>query len=261
MVAIPYIAGLSEAIRREGEKVGLKTVFAANDTLKKRLTHVKPKGENKYKNLVLKIPCNCGANYVGETGRQLKVRVNEHRRNWEKMKRDKDEKKEIENISSLLAIHAVEKDHQIKWEEVKILASEVNMKKRKIHEAAAIYLEEEVISQPSFEIPRIWQPMIREEKNEIVRERKPRKKIASKERKEQVNMTQSRKRRRRGGRARSGREKDYKDTKVTKINSTETAAIQARIQPQTWTETSVPTHRTVGLIMRVVHSRNVTICF
>ena len=98
------------------------------------------------------------------------------------MKRDKDEKKEIENISSLLAIHAVEKDHQIKWEEVKILTSEVYMKKRKIHGAAAIYLEVEVISQPSFEIPRIWQP--------IIRERKPRKKIVSKESKEQVNMTQ-----------------------------------------------------------------------
>jgi hypothetical protein len=27
VVAIPYIAGLYEAIRREGEKVGLKTLF------------------------------------------------------------------------------------------------------------------------------------------------------------------------------------------------------------------------------------------
>jgi hypothetical protein len=30
VVAIPCIAGLSEAIRREGEKVGLKTVFTMN---------------------------------------------------------------------------------------------------------------------------------------------------------------------------------------------------------------------------------------
>ena len=197
VVTIPYIAGLSEAIRREGEKVGLKTVFAAKDTLKKRLTHLKPKGEGKDKNLVYKIPCHCGANYVGETGRQLQVRVNEHRRNWEKMKRDKEEEKDTENISSLLAIHAVEKEHQIKWEEVKILASEVNMKKRKIHEAAAIYLEEEVISQPSFEIPRIWRPVIREERKEIVRERKPRRSfVGSKE--PLVNTQHNRKRRREG---------------------------------------------------------------
>jgi hypothetical protein len=68
VVAIPYIAGLSEAIRREGEKVGLKTVFTANDTLKKRLTHLKPKGSEKDKDLVYTIPCECGAKYVGETG-------------------------------------------------------------------------------------------------------------------------------------------------------------------------------------------------
>jgi hypothetical protein len=54
---IPYIAGLSEAIRREVDKVGIKTVFAANDTLKKRLTHVKPKGDKQEKDLVYRIPC------------------------------------------------------------------------------------------------------------------------------------------------------------------------------------------------------------
>jgi hypothetical protein len=52
VVTITYIAGLSEAIRREGEKVGIKTVFAANDTLKKRLTHIKPKGDKKEKDLL-----------------------------------------------------------------------------------------------------------------------------------------------------------------------------------------------------------------
>jgi hypothetical protein len=45
VVTIPYIAGLSEAIRSEGDNEGIKTVFAANDTLKRRLTHVKPKGD------------------------------------------------------------------------------------------------------------------------------------------------------------------------------------------------------------------------
>jgi hypothetical protein len=35
-VVIPYVAGVSEAIRRAGDEVGVKTVFSANDTLKKR---------------------------------------------------------------------------------------------------------------------------------------------------------------------------------------------------------------------------------
>jgi hypothetical protein len=71
VVTIPYIAGLSEAIRREGEKVGIKTVFAANGTSKKRLTHVKPKGDKQEKDLVYRILCECGAKYVGETGRPM----------------------------------------------------------------------------------------------------------------------------------------------------------------------------------------------
>jgi hypothetical protein len=74
---------LSEAIRREGEKVGIRTVFTASDTLKKRMTHVKPKGKIKDKEVVYRIPYECGTKYVGETGRPLQGRVNEHKRNWE----------------------------------------------------------------------------------------------------------------------------------------------------------------------------------
>jgi hypothetical protein len=146
VVTIPYIAGLSEAIRREGDKVGIKTVFAANDTLKKRLTHVKPKGDKQEKDLVHRIPCECGAKYVGETGWPLEVRVNEHKSNWQKMKREKEEGLEADTISSLLACHAVDQDHNVLWDDVNILAKEPNTKGRKIHEAAAMYLEEEVIS-------------------------------------------------------------------------------------------------------------------
>jgi hypothetical protein len=146
VVAVPYIAGLSEAIRREGEKVSSKVVLTANDTLKRRLTHLKPKGSEKDKDLVYKVPCECGAKYVGETGRSLQMRVNEHRRNWDKMKREMEEGMDLDSIPSLLAAHTVENDHQVQWEEVKILAKESNVKKRKIHEAAAMYLEDEIIS-------------------------------------------------------------------------------------------------------------------
>jgi hypothetical protein len=47
VVVIPYVAGLSEAIRRAGDEVGVRTVFSANDTLKKGLTHVKPKSDTR----------------------------------------------------------------------------------------------------------------------------------------------------------------------------------------------------------------------
>jgi hypothetical protein len=58
-----YVAGLSEAIQMVGNTVGIKTVFSSGDTLKKRLTHVKPKGKGKEKDLIYKIPCEFGAKY------------------------------------------------------------------------------------------------------------------------------------------------------------------------------------------------------
>jgi hypothetical protein len=67
------------------------------------------------------------------------------------MKREMEVSKEADTILSLLACYAIEKDHQVLWDDVKILAKELIIKRRKVHEAATMYLEEEVISQPSCE--------------------------------------------------------------------------------------------------------------
>jgi hypothetical protein len=78
--------------------------------------------------------------------------------------------------SSLLASasHAVEHNHQVNWKEVTILAKERNPRKRKMYEAAVMQLKDNVISQPSIDIPPLWHYILREEKREIIRERKPR---------------------------------------------------------------------------------------
>jgi hypothetical protein len=145
LVVIPYVAGLSEAIRRVGDTVEIKTVFSSGDTFKKRLTHVIPKGKGKEKDLVHKIPCECGAKYIGETGRTLDIRVSEHRRNWLKVGWDEQQEGDEAATSSLLAPHTVEHNHQVNWEEVTILDKEGNNRKRKIHEAAAMHIEDNVI--------------------------------------------------------------------------------------------------------------------
>jgi hypothetical protein len=83
---------------------------------------------------------NTGNHIKFSAGRPLEVRVNEHKRNWQKMKREKEEGLEAATFSSLLACHAVEQDHKVLWDDVNILAKEPNTKRRKIHEAAAMYL-------------------------------------------------------------------------------------------------------------------------
>jgi Uri superfamily endonuclease len=61
--------------------------------------------------------------YIGETGRSLETRVNEHKK---RLKLSELQEKYIndENISSLLAAHVAENKHNVKWEEVKILGKE-----------------------------------------------------------------------------------------------------------------------------------------
>jgi hypothetical protein len=76
--------------------------------------------------------------------------------------------------SSLLASYAVEHKNQVNWEEMTILAKESNIRKRKIHEASVMHIEDNVISQPSIDIPPLWHSILRKEKREIIRERKPR---------------------------------------------------------------------------------------
>jgi hypothetical protein len=70
-----------------------------------------------------------------------------------------------------LAAHAAENKHHVKWEEVKNFGKENHYKKRKMHEATAMHIESNVISQPNCEIPPLWHSMLREERRQIIREK------------------------------------------------------------------------------------------
>jgi hypothetical protein len=184
VVVIPYVAGLSEAIRRAGDEVSVKTVFSANDKLKKRLTLLKPNSNTSEKELIYRIPCECEAKYIGETGRPLETRVSKHRRNLLKLSRDREISIEKESLLSLLATHAAENRHQVLWEEVTILVSENHAKKRKFHEAVVMHIETNVISRPSLDIPSLWRSMLMDEKKEIIKERKLRHQVDNRKKKQ-----------------------------------------------------------------------------
>jgi hypothetical protein len=71
----------------------------------------------------------------------------------------------------------VEHNQQVNWEDVTILAKESNTRKRKIHKAAEMHIEDNVISQRSIDIPPLWHSILRKEKREVIIERKPREEI------------------------------------------------------------------------------------
>ena len=50
-------------------------------TLSSFLTHVKaPTPQEEQKCVVCRVPCECGSVYIGETGRQMRTRIEEHKK-------------------------------------------------------------------------------------------------------------------------------------------------------------------------------------
>ena len=80
-VCLPYVKGLAERIQKICSPYDIRTVFTSGSTLWRYLFRVKPLTEfNITKNCVYSIPCSCGKIYKGETGRSLKVKLEEHRK-------------------------------------------------------------------------------------------------------------------------------------------------------------------------------------
>ena len=78
-ICLPYVAGLSEDLRRVCRKYGIRTVFTTISTLRQQLTRVKDVDPLlKRAGVVYKIPCSCGQEYIGETKRTLETRLKEH---------------------------------------------------------------------------------------------------------------------------------------------------------------------------------------
>ena len=68
LVVIPYIAGMSEDIRRVCRKFSIRVIFKCRQIFSSMFTKVKdtlPLG--KQSNVVYRIPCSCGQIYVGKT--------------------------------------------------------------------------------------------------------------------------------------------------------------------------------------------------
>ena len=80
-VSLPYINGLSKAVRRILTQLDIKVVFHPLSTFRHMLIHPKdPVPLQQKKEVLYSILCNgCPKIYIGQTGRTLRHQLVEHR--------------------------------------------------------------------------------------------------------------------------------------------------------------------------------------
>ena len=141
-VVIPYVKGLSEAVSRTMRKYGVKTAMRPKNKLRDLLVHPKDKLEEMDKGQgVYKIPClSCPASYIGETGRRLGTRVNEHKKECDKIGKKsftRAQKAEADRKLNKSAIsdHVGRENHIIDWDGTRLVERENQEFTRKIRES------------------------------------------------------------------------------------------------------------------------------
>jgi hypothetical protein len=93
---------------------------------------------------IYNIPCkNCDKSYVGETGRQFRIRLDEHRKEAEKsnatvVTRAGRKTSLAATNKSAITDHVVDTNHVIGWDEAMVIGTEQNKYKRWIREAIEI---------------------------------------------------------------------------------------------------------------------------
>ena len=132
VVSIPYFGNLSYKIKRLLNDYNLTTVFRNTSKLDKFIKLGKdPLEKLENSNVIYKIPClDCSKTYVGQTGRMLFVRCEEHKKNINLN----------EQYHNVVAKHRINNksdagsQHDFDWDDIKILHKESNYFKRIIAE-------------------------------------------------------------------------------------------------------------------------------
>ena len=99
----------------------------------------------------IKIPCECGKVYIGETGRAMRDRIKEHDRDIRLARTQ----------TSAVSEYANETGHLPVWKEVKFIDRDPHWYTRRVKEAIHIRLHPNNINRDSgIEIPKAWIPTI-----------------------------------------------------------------------------------------------------
>ena len=171
-VTIPYVMGVTERVRRVMKKHGITTPAKPYRTLRQILVHPKDKVADEDKcGVVYHVPCSsCPQVYIGETGRKMSVRIEEHRKETEKVTsrrktRSTSVTEDTSTFRSAISVHAREKNHIMNFDDVSILDREDIWIRRRVKESMHVRkLKPEVpMNQDDggYELSHVWDPLLR----------------------------------------------------------------------------------------------------
>jgi len=126
IIVLPYFKKISESIANTIDKTKHIIGYRVLNNLGKHIKAHKDTNELlTNSNVVYKICCNdCNASYVGQTKRQVKTRIKEHKNN----------SKLISSKPSVITEHIREHSHSFDWDNIKIMDTEPNYYKRTVSE-------------------------------------------------------------------------------------------------------------------------------
>jgi len=152
---IPYIKSISESFPPIIKKYGFNIAYSVLNTLNKYIKRHKDKIDPTTQNeVVYKIDCiDCKSSYVGQTKRQFKTRIKEHRSDINKKNGD----------LSVISNHRLEYDHEMNWDNAVVLDIESSYTKRIVSEMVHIKRQGKGLNKQSDTdlLPEVYLPIIK----------------------------------------------------------------------------------------------------
>ncbi len=146
-MVIPFVPGLGEYLRQIAKQHDITTWFSFPGKISQLFTKHRGRSHlSKSQNVIYSTQCSCGLEYIGESRRNLKIRVNEHLQN---------------SSNSAQSIHLKEnrdEGHFLVSPNTVVLARERNTLKRKIIETLCIEHSPAKLCNTgaSVELPMVW---------------------------------------------------------------------------------------------------------
>ena len=151
-VCLPYVKGLSEAIRRVLTPLNIRVGFKPPPCLRDILTNVKdPVPVGSRSDVVYRIPCGeCTNSYIGQTKRSMGCRIKEHQRATFEGNKN----------ASALAEHSIDAGHKISWDDAEILDCCNNLRARIMLESWYIQKERDTLNREHGPLPSIYSALL-----------------------------------------------------------------------------------------------------